>query len=179
MNITYEVNEFEVLVESLSVEDIGDSWGWTNLKDTAWGNGYYEIWVDTGILTILEQKIFYLIPSINETIYKEANAKPYVWITPVETTITPFLTETPSIALDARELYLDQSFTVYVHANVTDEDSGLYGEDLDGAEIYYSIDDENDIEVADGYLESIAFGFYSFEFMANRIGQFTVELEKA
>jgi hypothetical protein len=180
LNITYEMNEFEILVESLTEDDIGDSWGWTNLKDdNMYGDGYYEIWVDTGILTILEEKLFYLIPTINESIYKETSAKPYVWITPVETTLTPYLTETSSIPLDAKNLYLDQSFMVYAHIEVSDEDSRMHGENLDGADVIYIILDEDDDEISWGTVDSMGNGYYSFEFMADRIGQFSVVLESS
>jgi hypothetical protein len=177
LNITYVGTDGEVTERFLTASDIAKGiWGWSNLKDEPnYVGGYYYVWVNTSILTIDEGKFFYLIPTINQSIYAPARIRPYVWITPVQSEVTVLESNVSLAPRQTFNLYLDESIIVYIRANVTDSASILFGTTITDAEIYMDMFMGSDYIRTEQILHE-GDGIYAIEIPAITIGNFLIDV---
>jgi hypothetical protein len=177
LNITYVGAEGEISERYLTTADIARNvWNWTNLaSNSRYGPGYYLVWVNTSILTINEGKFYYLIATINQSIYAQIKIRPYVWVTPVESQVT-VLAGADSITSETKfDRYLDQSLSLYVRLNVTDINSILLTNTIDDADVGFDLYNGLDY-IYSGDLEAVGNGIYRAELPAITIGTFTIEV---
>ena len=175
LNLTFVTNNGEQLAQILDGDDLNvDVWGWMKLpEDSSYGPGCYYIWFNTSILTISEPTFYYIIPLIYSSVYRPAIIRPYVWIVPVESQITPLQNANEMTPFDELQLYLDQSTRIYLKINVTQEESSLFQFSVLDAEVYYAIYHENDY-ISGGQIAQDENGLYSFVMNATTIGYYTV-----
>ncbi|WP_371805852.1 hypothetical protein [Candidatus Lokiarchaeum ossiferum] len=175
LSITYMEGATEVEEVLLSSSDTA-IWTWENLKnDGAYGDGYYRIEVNTSVLEVASEKLFYIIPTIEQSQYSIATVKPWVSIRPVDTSLTPF---DSGSEIQEVELYFDDSIDINVIMNVTESSSSILGKRIDGALIeynLYNVSQPGSNSIERGYLDFTENGEYNFTFLASKVGSFLLE----
>jgi hypothetical protein len=179
LRITYKIGNVEYERTLLDEDSKGTLWGWYDLKNSAYGPGNYLIWFDTSVVNVSARTAFYAIPTIQEGVNRNATARPYVWIAPVQTTLIATSSKDSGIAnLQGETLryYLDQSTVVTLDYSITDDESEIIGQKLNGAVVSYII--RNKANLADVLAQNIATGIgngkYSFNLPAIKLGNWEV-----
>jgi hypothetical protein len=147
-----------------------DYWRWEDL-----GDGRYQIWLNTSLLEVIETKDFYIVPSVNYSVYAEASAQPVLWVSPLETSFNLYANGNPVTLIN---LYLDESATVLAQLKISETTSGQLGNPVNIAYVYYEV---YNISVTNDLLEigSLLFtqdGLYELTIDASKIGNFTVKI---
>jgi hypothetical protein len=180
LNIVYRQNNMDFPIRLLIEDDIlTNVWGWEDLaNDIAFGAGYYRVWFNTSIVPMYESRVIYAIPSVQYGVYRVAQARPYVWITPVETTLYAFDALYVNNALVSYSVLLDDAIEIYVKMNVTDEQSVLYGKNVANARVFYDlIVKSTDTYVQSGELSNLGNGYYKLAISAHTIGQYLLRFD--
>ncbi|MHA1820403.1 MAG: hypothetical protein ACTSU2_06715 [Promethearchaeota archaeon] len=157
--------------------DLGTLWGYQDLKDTSYGAGYYLVWFLTSTLNISETTVFYAEPNISVRYYRAAQFKPYVWVRPPVTSLTPFIASEQK-PVEKFDIYLDQSVTFNVVFNVTDEFSVLNGQLLTNALVTYTIynfSNPTDILTNGTITNESSTGVYSVDINAFKLGTYKIK----
>jgi len=173
--LSQEINGSIETIYILDQTNIGDIWDWTDL-----GDGVYEIWFDTSIVSVFAQSVVYATPYLTLSFYREASVVPYVWIRPVETQLSLYSTSDLSEQLDRVDIYLDQSYMVYSYLNISDILSNLYATTLEGATIYYEIyqklSSTSQVLYQEGNFTSYGAGLAQVNLVGRDLGNYIIHL---
>jgi hypothetical protein len=163
----------------LSTPELMISWGWANLQSNgSYGPGYYEIWIDTSILSIDTAKLFQFYTNIVAENYEPSIVSCYALLRPVEMTITPMIPGYPGVPVTALT-YSIYSANVKMNAliNVTDVDSIYYGNLISTANVLFKIYNSTNMGLLSfGLMVLIAPGLFEMDLVTSLIGNFTVEI---
>lgn len=178
LTLTREIEGNLVTFLQLDATNLGEFWGWTDL-----GTGDYSIWINTSIIPVSGQSVIYTTPYIYYDVYRAKTIEPYIWIRPVETSLSLFTDANLHSALEEIELYLDQNTTIYSFFNVTDTLSSINGKYLDEAtvdyEIYRIYPNNTQILYQQGTFLNDGFGQYHLLMRARDLGQYLVRIHSS
>ena len=158
---------------------LGTDWGWTND-----GNGIYSIWFITSNVPVTAVTSFYISVTISQLYYQTQLPAPYIWITPVQTTLTALnlvsngTTAANFTSLQETTLVLDQNESVYLSFVVTDQNSIFLGQNITDGSLTYMVINKNDatdiLMVGTVSLDATYVKLYSFQLDAIKLGQWVV-----
>jgi hypothetical protein len=162
-----------------SAHQIAGLWGFTDLKNNgSYGPGYYRIWLNTEVLNLSSDTLFTYRAKIEKPQYSPAECLPSSFVFTIDTSLTPFLPETPELVLSSTELEQNDNSSMFrVKMNVTDTASVHLGELISGALVQYRIKNitNNDI-LQYGVANSLGNGIYNFSVLTTFVGDFRVDI---
>ncbi len=127
---------------------------------------------------------FYISVTISQLYYQTQSPAPYIWITPVQTTLTALnlvsngTTAANFTSLQETTLVLDQNESVYLSFVVTDQNSIFLGQNITDGSLTYMVINKNDatdiLMVGTVSLDATYVKLYSFQLDAIKLGQWVV-----
>jgi hypothetical protein len=149
-------------------------WGWREITETP---GRYEIWFNTSVLSITSNRFFYAKPSMNHTVYSNAIPQPYVWVSPLATSIE---LKSDNQNINQLTMYFGEIKTIQAYLSVADSKSGLNGNLISGAQVKYEVytlsGGAKDVLIMAGMLITRGNGLYEINLTASRLGNYLVEV---
>ena len=121
---------------------------------------------------------FEVIPYFTLADYQNAQIAPFLWVRPVDTTLTVQSQTDTQLLTNGLSLPLYNNMTIYTHFNVTDSSSLLNGLNLTSAQVTLQILQDN---AAQSVFETISFtelgdGNYEVIIPAITIGTYTAQI---
>ncbi len=139
LEITYTVDSTEYTLVVL--DDTSPYWTYEELIGT-YGEGFYNITLNTSIFTVDQARTLCIKPSISSTLYTETSLRAYIYVIPVGTEAE--LTVSGE-SLSSYTMYVDESLTFQAQISVIDSDSVLLGNYLEDVIVTYTVYNASDL----------------------------------
>ena len=140
VDLTTDSGEIQQLM--LGQANLTKAWGW-NEQFANEGPGYYLVWFNTSYINIATMSSFEVIPYFTLADYQNAQIAPFLWVRPVDTTLTVQSQTDTQLLTNGLSLPLYNNMTIYTHFNVTDSSSLLNGLNLTSAQVTLQILQDN------------------------------------
>ncbi|MHA1393499.1 MAG: fibronectin type III domain-containing protein [Promethearchaeota archaeon] len=150
---TVTISGNEYIQKVLTSDSLGTYWyyEWNNY-DPFYDDDTYKVWVNSSVLNLTKQQTFKIYLTIEQQFYQNQTFTGYCWITTVDTSLY-------SVDGDILEMGMKYPETFKFILNVSDESSGIYGQNLNGAILYYKITNTT-LEVTGSSSVSLGNGLY-------------------